>query len=108
MHIGKIAAVGLLMTVAVACMPPEKESKYDVIATGKVVKAGRNSLLLENKGSFMFVGLDPADKAVRERIKKGDEITLLGKNPGKDAAKGATPEIDEIVLPDGSHITFGQ
>jgi hypothetical protein len=100
----KILTATALVSTIVACATIDMhDNGLQAIATGKVVKVSNKTLVMEDKGSFLFVSLDESDKKLQDRLKKGDVITLLGKNPAKDDHT-ATTEIDEVVLKDGTHI----
>ncbi|MBV8938480.1 MAG: hypothetical protein JO089_01400 [Alphaproteobacteria bacterium] len=110
----RLFGINLLLFCVASCAPspsPSSTEHYDVIASGKVEYVGEKKLILQDKRDVIFINLDASDKELKKRIKKGEQITLLGQNDVVKDAKGhktTSAEIDEIVLENGTHIPIGK
>ena len=99
--------LGLALCVCSGCTG----NKLIAIASGKVVSVGKKNLILQDKSDVLFVSLDAIDRQRLKNLKKGEHITLLGKDQpdGHSTDNKATSlEIDEILLDNGTHIPLGR
>lgn len=71
---------------------------------GKVVTMGKKHLILDDGRSVMFLAVEESDKARLNDLKKGDEVTLIGK---KVPENEKSIDIEEIIKPDGSRVQLG-
>ncbi len=71
---------------------------------GKVVTMGKTHLILDDGRSVMFLAVAESDKARLKDLKKGDEVTLIGK---KAPENEKSIDIEEIIKPDGSRVQLG-
>jgi len=94
----------LFAGVALALCGCVEGSPEHVTIKGKVMKVGQSNLVMNDGTHFMFLPVAVHHKEQLKTLKKGDEVSLLGKtaadNPG-------AVDIDAIVLPDGRHVQLG-
>jgi len=102
MHIsGMIVGVMLLLA---GCQSPGNQ-----LASGKVVTVGKSHLVLKDADSVMFVTIQESDRQRLKGLRKGDEVTLVGKTaPEGEGSRDDSLEVDAVVLGDGTRIPLGQ
>lgn len=96
-----------LLLAASACAPGTSDS----VASGKVVSLGKQHLILQNQHDVIFLEVDEADKQNLKGLKKGENVTLLGRREVIDMGDGRekdNSEILEVVQEDGRHISLKQ
>lgn len=98
-----VSAIICIFSIS-ACQPPVAAEK---LATGQVVSLGREHLIVQNGPQLMFLSVDEETKRNLTGLKKGDEITLMGKKDVEEVSPGhtrQTSEVHAIVKADGSQI----
>jgi hypothetical protein len=101
----RLTYAAALLAVAAAlsgCHPAGGE-----IASGEVVSVGKSHLVLKDAHSVMFVTVQESDIERLKELKKGEAVTLVGKEPA-NADADTRPEIDAVVRSDGTQIPLGR
>ena len=77
----------------------------DVAIKATVLSVGKKHLVVQDKGSVMFLTINETDRPRLKKLKKGEAITILGTK-----VEGSEHSVDvvEIVTAKGEHIPLGE
>lgn len=92
-----------------ACQPSSQAMKDDKLASGKLVSIGKEHIVMQSEDHVMFVSVDEVSKRQLGSLKKGDNITLLGKREMEEISPGhssMSAEVYEILKEDGTRIAL--
>lgn len=107
----RLAFFTLTLLTASGCTP-QAASKTGTLASGNLVSIGKEHLVMQSDDHVMFVSVDEKHKrTLNSALKKGDRITLLGKQDVEEISPGRTrksAEVYEIVKEDGTRIALNR
>src|SRR5689334_21806149 len=89
----RIFALALFLALPLAACAPTAD---EAATTGKIKAVGKDSIVIEDAQNVIIVSdIDPAEL---KKLSRGQSVRLLDSNRHNSA------DIDEILLPDGTHI----
>ncbi|NCY26908.1 MAG: hypothetical protein EBX37_19405, partial [Alphaproteobacteria bacterium] len=99
------AAIFCFLSIS-GCQQPADTEK---LASGQVVSLGKEHLIVQDGGHVMFLSVDETTKRNLAKLKKGENITLIGKKEVVEVSPGHTrqsSEVYSIEKSDGTRIAL--